>query len=195
MDEETENETNKEVLLVEDDSKELRTDETSPEDPKPSAPPSEEEQSVSQIKIKEDLDKLEEIVQKQSEAFDKHIITLAATLFGASAIYLKDIVGDHPKSVWMLGTSWIMLGVCIGSILLSFLVSQIAIRQVKDQIRGTRTEPIIEWPNWLNWSAYATFLLGAILFGIIVISNLSERKEEECRIQKSHARAVARNML
>ncbi len=117
-------------------------------------------------------EKIEEIVQKQSDQFDKYIVTLAAALFGGSAVYLKDIVGLVPTGIWILSTSWIFLGFCIASTLLSFQMSQIAMRQYKDQLRGIRAKEINKWPQHLNWISYGSLLLGAGFFGVFVITNL-----------------------
>jgi len=117
---------------------------------------------------------LQDALLDQSRSFDKYVLTMAASTFGLSFLFIQHIVPE-PKADTMkfLVAAW---GAFAGSILItliSFLLSQKAcLRQIEILGRwlGRRSEELQEPVNvytkitqWFNWLSMAAFVSGVAL--------------------------------
>ena len=121
---------------------------------------------------------------EQARSYDKHILTLASGGLALSVVFLQHVA---PNPVCWTFTfiilAWLAMTLCILSTLLSFLLSQAAYRQARDDAdEAMRTleghEPPVKpnlcstWTNRLNWCSMIFFVSGVISFLIFAAGNL-----------------------
>lgn len=117
---------------------------------------------------------LQDALLDQSRSFDKFVLTMAASAFGLSFLFIQHIVPE-PKADTMrfLIAAWGFFAITILTTLLSFLLSQKACLQqieILDRWLGRRPEESQEPANaytratqWLNWLSMAAFVSGVAL--------------------------------
>ena len=126
---------------------------------------------------------LQDALLDQSRSFDKFVLTMAASTFGLSFLFIQHIVPE-PKADTMrfLIAAWGAFAITILTTLLSFLLSQKAcLRQIEilDRWLGRRSEELQEPVNvytritqWLNWLSMAAFVSGVTLLIIFGAQNM-----------------------
>jgi hypothetical protein len=77
---------------------------------------------------------LEQAYQKQSEAYDKAVLSLSGGALGLSMTFIRQIVQGSPNRVLLLALAWSGFAVSILAIFISMLTSQWAIRKSVCQI-------------------------------------------------------------
>ncbi|MGA8849494.1 MAG: hypothetical protein WB564_06715 [Dehalococcoidia bacterium] len=122
---------------------------------------------------------LQDALLDQSRSFDKYVLTMAASTFGLSFLFIQHIVPEPTADTMrFLVAAW---GAFAGSILItliSFLLSQKAcLRQIEILGRwlGRRSEElqkpinvytrITQWFNWLSMAAFISGVALLITFG------------------------------
>ena len=119
-----------------------------------------------------------------SENFDRSLLALASGLLAASMAFIRPtpVVGGGTQHAAILAWSWVALGSSIGSTMLSFLISQLAIDRQLDfaeqyylkSVEGALSAPnrAAAWTVRLNWCAALAFGVGVgltVWFSILSI--------------------------
>ena len=120
--------------------------------------------------------------QLSAGQFDKTIITLSSGALGLSIVFVREIAPSPiPETVTTLWYAWLAFGTSLLLILLSFLLSQQAIRRQREIIgqdyRGeVDVEKAVNCPgvitNYLNWISMIAFMTGVVLLGKFALNNL-----------------------
>lgn len=115
-----------------------------------------------------------------SEKYDNAILTLSTGVLGISLAFIKDIVPlDKAQYVILLKASWWVLGASIVSTLVSFVLSQLAIKrqleyaeqyylEEKDEYLYKKNCPAL-WTEFVNYASGILFIVG-ILTSICFVS-------------------------
>jgi hypothetical protein len=142
--------------------------------------PTKEDQINYQVYIDE-RKTLVEGEQASADQFDKHILTLAASAFGISIVFLEKIAPKpDPKTLIFLYIAWSSLVISMLLTLSSFLTSQHAhCRQRKileEEFFPTgKTIGKNQWAIWtqrLNWFSVAAFIIGISMLAWFSIKNV-----------------------
>lgn len=123
-----------------------------------------------------------------SGRYDKWILTLSGGALGLSITFLEKIATAPPKwSFWILGVAWVFYVISLMSALLSFLTSQSAIRDIRNQIdnnwdeqnkRLVNQKQIFKTlTNVLNWGSMALFVFGTVLLCVFSLINIYSKEE------------------
>jgi hypothetical protein len=112
-----------------------------------------------------------------SRDFDKAIMTLAAGALGVSIAFVRDFA-PHPRHVAWLGAAWVCFALSLLLILISFLASQLALRDEVRWIDRGRKEN--GYPGGcagkatvgLNWSSAAGLILGVVCLVAFALYNV-----------------------
>jgi len=136
-------------------------------------------------KRKEYLDERRGLIQAEQNSanqFDKTIITLSAGALGLSIVFMREIASTPREgTVSFLRGSWICFGLSLLFVLLSFLLSQQALRRQReildkqyknesDAAEGTNCPARIT--GYLNWASIIAFMIGVVLLTKFSIENL-----------------------
>ena len=120
-----------------------------------------------------------------SEKYDNAILTLSTGVLGISLAFIKDIVPlDRSQYVFLLKTSWWVFGLSIVSTLVSFVLSQLAIkRQLKyaekyyleeeDWYLKKKNHPAL-WTEFVNYASGILFIAGILATICFVSINIKE---------------------
>ena len=120
---------------------------------------------------------------EQSKLFGTHILTLAAGALGLSLTFIKDLVPNNPKVLFMLTIAWLGFWVSTCSTLSLFLVSQDAcLRQIEiigadlkdsnQDRKNTRENKLAIWVRRLGIISITSFIIGVIFLIYFTIYNL-----------------------
>lgn len=109
-----------------------------------------------------------------TKSFDQALLTFTSGGLVLSVTFVEKIVADPPESIWLLYSTWILFGLSLSCVLLSFLFSQAAFQREIDAVdRRYRAfcnelETPITLPSSLNaWTnACNRIAAGAFFFGI-----------------------------
>lgn len=82
----------------------------------------------------EDRKVLQQAYQKQSEAYDKAVLSLSGGALGLSMTFIRQIVHGPPNGILLLALAWSGFAVSILAIFVSMLTSQWAVRRAVGQI-------------------------------------------------------------
>lgn len=104
-----------------------------------------------------------------SQDYDRAILTLSSGTLALSATFLKDIAQTPAKSIVLLEVSWAALIGAIIAIILSFLVSQWAIRA---EARNEGLRFGVKGIVGLTLFGGVAFVLGIVLFATFALVNL-----------------------
>ena len=136
--------------------------------------------------------------QKSQESFDKTVLALSGGALGISFVFLKDVVG--PKSIdspnLLLG-AWITWALSSFSILLSYYLSQLALRHAikcVDDNNINTVNPGGEFAKWtasLNASGAILFFVGVCLITLFAKFNLSSGETKDDRKKTTSTAAEA----
>ena len=75
------------------------------------------------------------LAQKSQEDFDKTVLSLSGGALGISFVFLKDVIGQSPVlSPHLLFAAWVCWGLSTSSVLVSYFLSQLALRKTVEQI-------------------------------------------------------------
>ncbi len=126
-----------------------------------------------------------------SEKYDNAILTLSTGILAISLAFIKDIVPLNKASlIILLITSWCLFGLTIVSTLVSFIVSQFAIKRQleyaekyyldkKDEYL-TKKNRLARYTEYANYTSGVFFMIGIITTIIFVSVNfLGENKMEK----------------
>ena len=111
-----------------------------------------------------------------SRDFDKAIMTLAAGALGLTIAFIHDLAPD-PRFVPVLRVAWLLFAASLLAILVSFQVSQSALRR---EITAIDTGTVLTTPGgmpgrvtlWLNVLATVTLIGGAGAFVVFASLNI-----------------------
>ncbi len=132
----------------------------------------------------EDLDQqyrtiLENLEQKAQNDYDKTILTLSGGASGITIAFIKDIVGTSPiVNSNLISTAWIMWGISLSAVLLSFYTSTCAMRKKIEQIDNKEVNEnklgglCDSATGILNVISGITFILGVIFAAKFAYINL-----------------------
>jgi hypothetical protein len=116
---------------------------------------------------------------KQSDAFDKAVLTLSGGALGVSMTFIHQIVqSPSVGSLWILGMAWSAFACSILAILISLLTGQWAINKAIQQIDANtiHDERAGLWyaqvTSGLNITACGMFVLGVGLMAWFCLENL-----------------------
>lgn len=114
--------------------------------------------------------------QSASDAFDRALMTLSAGSLALSIAFVRDIA-PNPESVWMVKTSWVLMGLALLLIMGSFVMSVEVHRRLIDCIDGDRRyEDEPKWTrcvvSYLNRLAGLVFVAGAGFLIAFAMTNL-----------------------
>lgn len=117
--------------------------------------------------------------QKAQDDFDKTILTLSGGALGLTIAFIKDIIGDDPVvSSKLIFWAWILWGISITAILISFYSSTFALRKAIKRFDDGNIQKI-EAGDWrdsvtgiLNAIGGITFVVGVVLAAIFTYLNL-----------------------
>ncbi len=135
-----------------------------------------------------------------SGRYDKWILTLSGGALGLSITFLEKIATAPPKwSFWILGAAWIFYVISLMSALLSFLTSQSAIRDIRNQIdsnwdeqkkRSVNQKKIFKTlTNVLNWGSMALFVFGTVLLCVFSLINIYSK--EQINVGEKEPKSIA----
>ncbi|KAB2878775.1 hypothetical protein F9K33_12045 [bacterium] len=118
-----------------------------------------------------------ELESTAASTFDKAMLTLSAGAIGLSITFTEKIA-SNPICKEFLYTSWCFLLVSLLAILSSFITSQHALREQRDNLDGRYNEMDFKEKttfamvtNILNWLSISTFTIGIIFLIIFAIKN------------------------
>lgn len=117
--------------------------------------------------------------QKAQDDYDKTILTLSGGALGITIAFIKDIVGNDPViNSNLIFYAWLLWGISISAILLSFYFSILAMRKAIDQI-DEGANNIKKPGGWfdsvtgiLNAVGGLFFIAGVILAAIFIRQNI-----------------------
>ena len=129
--------------------------------------------------------------QEETRSFDKHILALASGGLALSVLFLERLspsADSWPR--YFLYGAWTCLGLCISSILLSFVIGKVAYdREIAmwDQAFSSGSDPADNWHRSrtatfslaLKYAALGSFAIGIVLFIVFAISSLPTRADKE----------------
>ena len=120
--------------------------------------------------------------QNSANQFDKAVIALSAGALGLSIVFVREIASPPTKeTLGLLSYAWISFGVSLLSILLSFLLSQQALRRQSEILEKEYHNELnmVQTTNWpgritryLNWTSMFAFMIGVVFFAMFSIRNL-----------------------
>jgi hypothetical protein len=124
-------------------------------------------------------DVLRQEYQKNSEDFDKLILSLASGSLGISAGFLKQIVPNpRPETLPLLVAGWALMALSLIAIVLSYLWAIEARKDLIDQIdKAVETKKEPRWKvsglasKLSTWSA-AALILGIVLYLTFAVMNM-----------------------
>ncbi len=108
-----------------------------------------------------------------SEKYDNAILTLSTGVLGASLAFIKDVVPlDKAEYIPLLKLSWWLFGAAIVFTLVSFAVSQLAIKrqllyvekyylESKEEYFNKENQPAL-WTEYINYASGVLFILGIV---------------------------------
>ena len=120
-----------------------------------------------------------EMERQMRSAYDKAVLTLSGGALGISLAFLRDVADKTSlKSTGWLLTAWVLWGISVTTVLISFFTSSVAIRKAIEQTDERLI--YIETPGglfnhitkWLNPLAGLLFLLGVIAIVVFVGRNI-----------------------
>lgn len=124
--------------------------------------------------------------QKSQEDFDKTVLTLSGGALGVSLTFLKDVIGSSPvASPGLLLSSWMCWAVSASVVLISFYLSQIALRHAIAQVdNGSihNEKPggrFSTYTSWLNGLGAILFLVGMFTIILFVHANFAKRSSAD----------------
>lgn len=81
---------------------------------------------------------LREIWASEVTKYDRTVLSLAGGALALSITFMRDIAGDSPRAVVLLGLGWLALIISMGLIVSSFPISKLAVemRWIHDQQKG-----------------------------------------------------------
>lgn len=117
--------------------------------------------------------------REAARSFDKTMTTLSAGALALSFGFVREM-GDAVACKWLLYLAWAALVISLLSVLLSFLLSQHAMRCQRDIIEQPHPEKhgaqrLTRWANViiaLNWLSFSSLILGVVLFAFFAARNL-----------------------
>lgn len=111
-----------------------------------------------------------------SRDFDKAVMTLAAGALGVSIAFVHDVEPNPTHTAW-LGVSWGMFSLSLVLILLSFLMSQHALRLEMKVLSGERNDAVPG--GWLgratiglNWASAGSLVSGVVALVVFALYNI-----------------------
>ena len=114
---------------------------------------------------------------KSYEDYDKALLALSTGAIGVSIAFIKNVLGDDPMKLpgLMIASWWVWTG-SILFLLISFVTSQLAMRQASEEFdRGDSRESLggnyDNWTNRLNYAGGLCFFVGVILTMVFVTVN------------------------
>lgn len=118
-----------------------------------------------------------------SEKYDNAILTLSTGVLGASLAFIKDVVPlERSEYIPLLKLSWWLFGAAVVSTLVSFIVSQRAIKRQleyaeeyyikKKEEYLTKENGPATWTDRINYASGAFFIAGIIATVIFVSVNI-----------------------
>jgi nitrate reductase NapE component len=123
---------------------------------------------------------LEKVYERQSETYDKTIVTLSGGALALSITFVHEIVKSPlPETLWLLATAWGAFACSILASLVSLLTSQWALRKAMCQVdlNTIHVERPGAWRSWLtsflNIAACLMFILGVALIASFCFKNLA----------------------
>lgn len=137
-----------------------------------------------------------EAERESARSFDKTIITLSAGALGFSLTFIRQIAPNpQPDTLWLLVGAWVSFALALLAILLSFLLSQSAIRRQRKIIdeeqeskKAAREQPNC-WAtvtNWLNWISMGLFVIGVVSLTFFSYNNFASHVEEARMSNSAH---------
>lgn len=141
--------------------------------------------------------------QAQGASFDKWILTLSGGAIAISLTLVKDLIGTRqPCHPWLLGVSWMAMGVAVASELVSIYGSQRSHERYKDLLDETfiqdpdnfldevrKKQDRERWPRAigaLNISSVIAFVIGLITLCTFAALNLSSPPNSTSKENKSN---------
>lgn len=129
-----------------------------------------------QLAATEERRRLIESHNEASNSLDRALLSLAGGALGLSIAFVKDFTPD-PTHIWALRASWILLGLSLVTVVLSFIAS---VEVHKRLIAGLdERRPYEQEPRWVrggvtcaNWIAAGLFLAGAGFLIVFTSVNL-----------------------
>lgn len=125
-----------------------------------------------------------DLEKESSRSFDKAMLTLSAGALGLSITFIRQISPSPlPGTFGFLKVAWICFALSILTTLISFLLSQSAIRKQReildqDYQKGSNVKEQDNWlasaTNALNWVSVLFFTVGIGLLSWFSIENLPE---------------------
>ena len=125
----------------------------------------------------------ENAVYKNQEAYDTQLLTLSSGFLAISLAFLKDIVKPNPAvHLWMIYTSFILLGACITTVLISFQINNVGeiklrayyIQESKPKAeRASNSKGPLKYPSTFATVGQALSITSGILFLFGVIGAIS----------------------
>ena len=122
-------------------------------------------------------DRLLNYQAEELDIFSKQLVTLSGGALGLSVVFVRQIAGNDPSVMWVLGAAWVLWIASITCVLMSHYCAakamENAIRQLDDEeeVTGgkfdTRTRR-------LNSGALWCFLVAAALAAVFVLVNVGE---------------------
>jgi len=128
---------------------------------------------------KEYRDLLISTLQESQRAYDKAVLTLSGGALGVSIAFLRDIVGPHSiVCSGLLFAAWLLWGVSVCFVLVSFLSSAFAQRHAITKVDSGQihSSHLGGWFDTvtlvLNIGSGFFFVVGVILFGLFSYRNM-----------------------
>lgn len=126
------------------------------------------------------------VEERQSLAFDRAVLTLSAGALALSITFVQNIAPE-PRYLWLLFSSWFGFLVSLSVTLCSFLMSQVAWRQWRENLgkveeKGDRIAA--EWTNGLNFVSAGAFIVGVCFLAIFSGVNLEAKKMADEKVRR-----------
>ena len=122
-------------------------------------------------------DRLLNYQAEELDIFGKQLVTLSGGALGLSVVFVRQIAGNDPSVIWLLGTAWVLWIASITCVLVSHYYSaqamENAIKQLDadEDVTGGKFDART---RRLNRSALWCFVVAAVLAAVFVLVNLGE---------------------
>ena len=123
-------------------------------------------------------DMLIDLEQKTMASYDKTLITLSTGALGLSIVFINEILPKEFDFICCLIFAWVMWGLSLSLILISFYFSSLAFRKSIQQIDNDVIDKEVPGGvftrvcNILTPISGSLFIIGAFFFLIFVIKNI-----------------------
>ena len=114
---------------------------------------------------------------EELDIFGKQLVTLSGGALGLSVVFVRQIAGNDPSVIWLLGSAWVLWIASITCVLVSHYYSAQAMENAIEQLDSDEAVTGGKFDartRWLNRGALWCFVVAAALAAVFVLMNVGE---------------------